>query len=154
MSKYLWASEAGILSTATPDDSNQVYFPRFSGTFYPSGIQMILSSILLFSLAASLGLFLVVLGTRYHRSSAKIGLIHASMGLLAFGLLIAQIVSGVINKYNNVAALLMILALTGGFLLFALREHNKPPPMVLVAIHAGMALVGLLVLYIGFSTTK
>ncbi len=111
---------------------------------------MILSSILLFSLAASLGLFLVVLGVRYQRRSAKIGLIHASLGLLALGLLIAQIVNGAINKYNNVAALLMLLAVTGGLMLFALREHNKPPPMVLVAIHAGMALVGLLVLYLGF----
>lgn len=111
---------------------------------------MILSSILLFSLAASVGLFLVVLGVRYHRSSPKVGLIHASLGLLAFGFLIAQIVSGPINKYNNVAALLMVLAVTGGLMLFALREHNKPPPMVLVAIHAGMALVGLLVLFIGF----
>lgn len=113
---------------------------------------MILSSILFFSLAASLGLFLVVLGVRYRRRSAKIGLIHASLGLLAFGLLIAQIVSGAINKYNNVAALLMVLALIGGLMLFALREHNKPPPMVLVAIHAGMALAGLLVLFLGFST--
>lgn len=112
---------------------------------------MILSSIVLFSLAASLGLFLVVLGVRYHRSSLKIGLIHASMGLLAFGLLIAQIVSGAINKYNNVAALLMVLALTGGLMLFALREHKKPPPMVLVAIHACMAIVGLLVLFLGLN---
>ena len=112
---------------------------------------MILSSILLFSLAASLGLFLVVLGVRYHRRSAKIGLFHASLGLLAFGLLIAQIVSGTINKFNNVAALLMVLALTGGLMLFALREHNKPPPMVLVGIHACMALVGLLVLFIGLN---
>ncbi len=111
---------------------------------------MILSSILLFSLAASLGLFLVVLGVRYHRSSLKIGLSHACIGLLAFGLLMMQIISGAINKYNNVAALLMILALTGGLMLFALREHNKPPPMVLVGIHAIMALVGLLVLFIGF----
>lgn len=109
-------------------------------------------SIVLFSLAASLGLFLVVLGVRYRRRSAKIGFIHGGIGLLAFGLLIAQIVNGAINKYNNVAALLMVLTLIGGFLLFALREHNKPPPMVLVAIHAGMALVGLLVLFLGFST--
>ena len=111
---------------------------------------MILFSILLFSLAACLGLFLVVLGVRYHRNSLKIGLSHASIGLIALGLLITQIVNGATNKYNNVAALLMILALTGGIMLFALREQNKPPPMVLVGIHALMALVGLLVLFIGF----
>ena len=112
---------------------------------------MILSSIILFSLAASLGLFLVVLGVRYRRSSLKIGLIHASIGLLAFGLLIAQIFSGATSKYNNFAALLMVFALVGGLMLFALREHDKPPPMALVGIHAFMALVGLLVLFTGFN---
>lgn len=111
---------------------------------------MILSSIILFSLAAGLGLFLVVLGIRYRRSSLKIGLSHASIGLLAFGLLMAQIINGATDKYNNVAALLMILAIIGGLMLFALREHNRPPPMVLVGIHALMALVGLLVLFVGF----
>ncbi len=111
---------------------------------------MILYSILLFSLAASLGLYLVVLGTRYHRSSLKVGLIHSSIGLLALVLLILQIMNGAINKYNNVAALLMLLAVIGGIMLFALREKKEPPPMMLVVIHATMALVGLLLLYLGF----
>lgn len=111
---------------------------------------MIISSILLFSVAASLGLYLVVLGAHYHRSSLKIGLSHANIGLLALVILFLQIINGAINKYNNVAALLMILAVIGGLMLFALREQNKPPPMVLVGIHAVMALVGLLVLFLGF----
>ena len=111
---------------------------------------MIISSILLFSIAASLGLYLVVLGIRYRRSSLKIGLIHSSLGLLALALLILQIINTEVNKYNNVAALLMILAFIGGLMLFALRESNKPPPMILVAIHAVMALIGLLLLFLGF----
>jgi len=111
---------------------------------------MTLFSIFLFSVAASLGLYLVVLGARYHRSSLKVGLSHASIGLLALVLLFLQIINGAINKYNNVAALLMILAVIGGIMLFALREKNKPPPMMLVGIHAIMALVGLLILYLGF----
>jgi hypothetical protein len=56
------------------------------------------------------------LGVHYHRSSLKIGLSHANIGLLALGLLMAQIISGVTDKYNNVAALLMILALIGGLM--------------------------------------
>ncbi len=114
---------------------------------------MILSIILLFSLAALLGLFLVVLGLRYHRKSLTTGLIHAGTGLIAFGFLISQIIGHPINKYNNVAALLMVLALIGGGMLFALREANKPPPMMLVAIHAMMALAGLLVLTLGFQSS-
>jgi len=74
---------------------------------------MILSIILLFSLAALLGLFLVVLGLRYHRKSLTTGLIHAGIGLIAFGFLISQIIGHPINKYNNVTALLMVLALIG-----------------------------------------
>jgi hypothetical protein len=38
-------------------------------------------------------------------------------------------------------------------MLFALREANKPPPMMLVAIHAMMALAGLLVLILGFQNS-
>ena len=112
---------------------------------------MILSIILLFSLTALLGLFLVVLGLRYQRKSLITGLTHAGIGLIAFGFLISQIIDHSINKYNNVAALLMILALMGGLMLFALREPNKPPPMMLVAIHAIMAIAGLIVLFLGFN---
>ena len=114
---------------------------------------MILSVILLFSLTASLGLFLVVLGVHYHRKSLITGLIHAGIGLIAFGFLVSQIIGHSINKYNNVAALLMILALIGGVMLFALRETSKPPPMTLVAIHAIMALTGLLLLILGFQNS-
>jgi peptidoglycan/LPS O-acetylase OafA/YrhL len=114
---------------------------------------MILSIILLFSLTALLGLFLVVLGLRYRRKSLTTGLIHAGIGLIAFGFLISQIIDHPINKYNNVTALLMVLVLIGGGMLFALREANKPPPMMLVAIHAMMALAGLLVLTLGFQSS-
>ena len=111
---------------------------------------MILSAILLFSLAASLGLFLVVLGIRYQRNSLKVGLIHAGSGLIALGLLMTHVLSDASNKFNNVAALLMILAVIGGLMLFALREHDRPPPMILVAIHASFALTALIVLILGF----
>jgi len=114
---------------------------------------MILATIILFSLTALIGLYLVVLGVRYRRKSLTIGLTHASAGLIAFGLLITQIIGSTINKYYNVAALLIVLALIGGLMLFALREANKPPPMILVSIHAVMALAGLLLLYLGFFST-
>ena len=111
---------------------------------------MALSTILLFSLAAAIGLYLVVLGVRFKRSSPITGLIHALIGVLATVLLFTQIVSDTTNKYNNGAALLMILTLTGGIMLFALREKNKPPAMAVVTIHAIMALTGLLVLILGY----
>ena len=111
---------------------------------------MILAAITLFTLAVTVGLFLVVLGIRYHRNSAKGGLIHASLAIAALGFLGTQIINGPTNKFNNGAALLMLLALTGGLMLFALRESDKPPPMMVVTIHAIMALTGLLLLVLGY----
>ncbi|HHJ34973.1 MAG TPA: hypothetical protein ENJ87_04335 [Gammaproteobacteria bacterium] len=110
---------------------------------------MILTSIILFTLAACLGLFLVVLGLRYHRSSLKVALTHATIAIAALFFLTAQIINGPLNKFNNAAALLMVLALTGGLMLFALRESDKPPAMAVVSIHAIMALAGLLLLALG-----
>ncbi|PCJ84413.1 MAG: hypothetical protein COA54_13720 [Thiotrichaceae bacterium] len=111
---------------------------------------MILTAIILYALAASIGIFLIVLGVRYHRSSLKTGLVHASLALIASGFLAAQIINGSLNKFNNVAALLMVLALVGGAMLFGLREPGKAPPMVMVAIHAIMAFAGLSLLIVGY----
>lgn len=111
---------------------------------------MTLIAITLFSLAVAIGLYLVVLGVRFHRKSLKIGLTHGIVAITAFGFLATQIYQGTTNKYNNSAALFMILALTGGIMLFVLREPKKAPPMVLVAIHACMALIGLLLLVLGY----
>jgi len=111
---------------------------------------MILSAILLFGLATALGLSIVVIGIRYHRSSLALGLSHASVALLALGFLFVQIFRGPVNKFNNAAALLLVLALCGGGLLLLLREGRKPPPMVIVSIHAMMAITGLLLLVLGY----
>ena len=111
---------------------------------------MILTAIILFTIAITIGLLLVVLGVRYHRNSAKGGLLHAGIAITALGFLGTQIINGPTNKFNNAAALLMLLALTGGLMLFALREQDSPPPMVVVGIHAIMALSGLLLLVLGY----
>jgi len=114
---------------------------------------MILPAILLFILATVMGLSLVVMGVRYHRGSLALGLAHASVALLAFILLGVQIFRGPVNMLYNSAALLFGLALSGGVVLLALHEGNKPPPMVIVTIHAVIALGGLLLLVLGYSKT-
>jgi hypothetical protein len=60
-----------------------------------------------------------------------------------------QIFRDPISKYNNGAALLLVLALIGGSMLLALRDGERLPPMPVVVIHAIMALVGLAVLLLG-----
>jgi peptidoglycan/LPS O-acetylase OafA/YrhL len=116
---------------------------------------MILASIVLFCLAVALGLFLVVLGMRYRRSSLVLAMGHASVALLGMGLLGQQILDDSTHKLYNLATFLFVLALFGGLVLLALRlsqrEHRTPPPMFVVSLHAIMAIIGLLLLVVGYT---
>jgi hypothetical protein len=116
---------------------------------------MILAAILLFCLAAVLGMWLVVLGVRYRRGSLALAAAHAGVALLGLGLLGRQIFGGPVNMLYNNAALLFVLALFGGLVLLALRmserEHRTPPPMFVVSLHAVMAMTALLLLVVGYT---
>ena len=111
---------------------------------------MILSAILLFGLAVAFGLSLVVMGVRYHRGSLALGLGHAGVAVLALSLLVIQIFREHARLLYNDAALLFFLTLAGGIVLLAVREGRKPPPMVVVGMHAAMALVALYLLVKGY----
>ncbi len=116
---------------------------------------MILAAIVLFCLAAVLGLWLVVLGMRYRRGSLVLAAGHAGVALLGLGLLGSQIFAGPVHKLYNVAALLFVLALFGGLILLILRistrEYRTPPPMFVVSLHAVMAMIALLLLVLGYT---
>ena len=116
---------------------------------------MILASIILFCLAVALGLFLVVLGMRYRRSSLALAMGHACVALLGTGLLGQQILDDSTHKLYNLATFLFVLALFGGLVLLALRmsqrEHRTPPPMFIVSLHAIMAIIALLLLVVGYT---
>ena len=116
---------------------------------------MILAAIVLFGLAVALGLWLVVLGVRHRRGSRSLAVAHAGIALLGLGLLARQIFGGPVQMLYNDAALLFVLALSGGLVLLALRigsrEHRSPPPMMGVSLHAAMALSALLLLVLGYA---
>jgi hypothetical protein len=116
---------------------------------------MILAAIVLFSLAAALGLWLVVLGVRYRRGSRALAAGHAGVALLGLILLGRHIFSSPVHMLYNDAALLFFLALFGGLVLLALRignrEHRSPPPMIGVSLHAVMAVTALLLLVSGYT---
>ncbi len=115
---------------------------------------MILAAIVLFSLAATLGFSLIVLGVRYQRSSLSLGAGHAGTAVLGLTLLGWQLFNGPVHMLYNDAALLFIFALLGGVVLLALRiqerGQRRPPPMVVVSLHAVMAVLGLLLLLAGY----
>lgn len=112
---------------------------------------MILSAILLFGLAAVVGLYIVVIGVRFRRGSLALGLGHAGLAITGLILLVVAIIRASAHYllYNS-AALLFVLTLAGGLVLLALREGRKPPPMVVVGIHAAMALFALYLLVKGY----
>ena len=116
---------------------------------------MILAAIVLFCLAAVLGLWLVVLGMRYRRGSLVLAAGHAGVALLGLGLLGNQIFAGPVHKLYNVATLLFVLTLFGGLILLVLRistrEYRTPPPMFVVSLHAVMAMIALLLLVLGYT---
>jgi hypothetical protein len=116
---------------------------------------MIPTAIILFCLAAALGLWLVVLGVRYRRGSRALAAGHAGVALLGLILLGGHIFSSPVHMLYNDAALLFVLALFGGLVLLALRmgshEHRSPPPMIGVSLHAVMAIAALLLLVLGYT---
>lgn len=112
---------------------------------------MILATIVLFSLAVLIGLFMIFIGLRYQRGSIALGASHASIATTALVLLVVHLFQtpGHSMIYND-AALVFVMTLAGGVVLLALRDGRKPPPMVVVGIHAVMALFGLLLMVIAY----
>jgi len=129
-------------------------WPKGIALSYP-GKRMILAAIVLFCLAVALGLFLVVLGVRYRRGSRGLAAVHAGVALLGLSLLGVQIYRGATHVLYNDAALLFVLALSGGLVLLAVRsgdqEKASPPSMIGVSLHAAMGLVALLLLVLGYA---
>lgn len=112
---------------------------------------MIVYIIALFSLAVLVGLYMVFIGLRFRRGSLALGIGHAGIASLALVLLVVQLLRspGHSMIYND-AALVFVMTLAGGIVLLALREGRKPPPMVVVGVHAVMALFALMLLVIAY----
>lgn len=92
------------------------------------------------------------MGVRYHRGSMALGLTHAGIASLALVLLTVQIFRDSVNHmlYND-ATILFIVTLLTGLVMLALRIGKEPPPMVVVGIHAVIALLALLLLVLGYA---
>ncbi len=109
-----------------------------------------LTATALLLIAAGTGLYMVISALRKHRPLPKTGLAHAALALTGTVVLFAHIFTGPTDKLSNVAGLFLLLALTGGALVFALREQDRPPPMMGVAAHAIMGLTAILLLLARF----
>lgn len=112
---------------------------------------MILYTIVLFGLAVTAGMFMIFMGLYYQRGSLVLGVSHAGIATLGLSLLLVYLFHNPRHNilYND-AALVFVMVFAGGLVLLALREGRKPPPMVVVGVHAAMALLALLLLVIGY----
>lgn len=110
--------------------------------------------ILVFSLAIALGLYMIFVGLRYQRGSLALGLGHAGIATLGLILLVVHIVRSPERQmlYSD-AAILFVMTLLGGLVLLALREGRKPPSMIVVAMHAAIALFAMFLLIFGYLHT-
>ena len=88
---------------------------------------------------------------RYHRGSLVLGLGHGGVASLALIMLLVYVFREPANNilYNS-ATFLFVLTLTGGLFLLALRDGRKPPPMIIVGLHAFLALTALTLLVKGY----
>ncbi|MGA7179548.1 MAG: hypothetical protein WBX11_08200 [Thiobacillaceae bacterium] len=80
---------------------------------------------------------------------------YAGIAVVGLGLLGKQVFDYPKHILYNDAALVFALALSGGLVLLALRlgEPNRhaPPSMIGVSLYAAMALLGLLLLVLGYA---
>jgi len=105
-----------------------------------------LAAALLLIVAVSLGLYLASVGLRQRKRLPALGLTHAALAISGFIALSLQIASDTSDKLNNVAAFVLVLAIIGGLMVFALHEKGSAPSMPVVVLHAIMGSVGLILL--------
>jgi hypothetical protein len=106
---------------------------------------MLLTAIILFALAAVFGLILLTSVLKNQKTSKPAVYIH---GLLAASGL-AIVAYYVIKNADNAPLLSLIIflvAAAGGFIMFGRDMTNKSIPKGLAFIHAGAAVIGLLLL--------
>lgn len=101
---------------------------------------MLVPSIILFVVAAGLGLFLAVTLFKNKETPKAVVLAHGGFGALGLVLLLLYTLQNP-NRLLQIAVGLLVVAAVGGFVLFANDLRKKPGPIFLVVVHAVAALV-------------
>jgi hypothetical protein len=105
-------------------------------------------AIVLFAIGAVGGLVLASFVLRGRLAPWALSLLHAALG--AAGLILTAVVvlggtSGVANIVP-IALLVLVVAALGGFFLASYHLRKATPPSAVVLIHAGVAVIGFLML--------
>jgi hypothetical protein len=105
-------------------------------------------AVIIFAIGALGGLVLASSVLRGKLAPWALSLLHAALG--ATGLVLTAIVvfgaGEAVPDHVGLALLLLLIAALGGFFLASYHLRNKPGPKPVVLIHAGVAVIGFLLL--------
>lgn len=103
-------------------------------------------AIIVFAIAALGGLVLAAHVLRNRFAPWALSVLHALLGATGLILLFALFIQGNAPQQALIALVLLLVAALGGFFLASFHARKKLPPKVVVAVHAGVAVIGFLTL--------
>lgn len=106
---------------------------------------MIIYAAIAFAIAALGGLYLAGHVLRGRFAPWAISLLHAALGALGLILLIAALVEGSASQAVLIGFVILLVAAPGGFFLASFHLRRRLPPTAVVAVHAGVGVVGFLI---------
>lgn len=109
------------------------------------GADMLTYALIAFAVAAVGGLILAAHVLRDKFAPWALSLLHAGLGALGLVLLIALLLQGSASKGVLIGFVLLLVAALGGFFLASFHLRKRLPPKAVVVIHAGVAVVGFLI---------
>lgn len=109
---------------------------------------MLHAAVIVFAIGAMGGLGLASFVLRGHLAPWPLSVLHAVIG--AIGLVLTAVVlfghAETVPSHTGLALLLLLIAALGGFFLASYHVRNRPGPRSVVVIHAGVAVVGFVLL--------
>lgn len=109
---------------------------------------MLQGAVIVFVIGALGGLGLASFVLRGHLAMWPLSILHALVG--ATGLVLTAIVlfggGEPVPPHTGLALLLLVVAALGGFYLASYHLQNRPGPKPVVLIHAGVAVIGVVLL--------
>lgn len=100
---------------------------------------------IVFAIAAAGGLFLAAHTLRDKFAPWAVSLLHAGLGALGLGLLVAALLQGA-SQIVLIGFAILLLAAVVGFFLASFHLRKSLPPKVAVVAHAGIAVAGFLII--------
>lgn len=107
---------------------------------------MLIYALIAFAVAALGGLVLAAHVLRGKFAPWALSLLHALLGATGLVLLVVLLLQGLAARPLLIGFGLLVLAALGGFFLASFHLRKKLPPKPVVLIHAGVAVVGFLLL--------